>query len=1304
MTALAAGNLMATVVNNDGIIQAKGISTGQNGEILIDGGSQGITRAAGTLDVSNAQGNGGQIIVTGDKVLVDQGANLIATGTTGGGEIDVGGSWEASNPNIAEANATFVDPTAVLNASATDNGNGGTVVVRSSLDNTNGATWAEGTLLANGGHNGGNGGNIETSGRWLDTSFAQVSASSVNGNPGQWLLDPYNVSITASTNSTDNFSSDTWTPTATSSEVSASTIDTELEGGTSVTVTTYDGGSGSDIGDLTDNATINMSSGSSNVSLTLEAADTIKINDPIEDTSGSGGQLTVNIFADDDGGTANGVGIIFLDSNITTNGGAINFGNGSHVSINGVSTLTGGDTYVGGTGASAITLSTSGGAVNVQGQMIIADTNGFTINTNGGNVSFAGLLDSGNTYAFVSDSGVSWTSALTAAEGATDGGADVGATYLATPNTRLDNAVAGYVADYQPSWLGGERVTGVGTDAVWRWVTGPLGQEDTYGLEFFTQNGSDSTNGNGGTAINGAYTNWNSGEPNNSGGSNLSAGGSAEYVMEFVNNNGVWNDLSPTNDGGIAGYVQETNLANSSLTVNAGSGTVTFSGAVGSNKPLASLIATGSSIAINGGSVTTSGTQTYNDPVTLGSSSTTLTQTNASTDFTLTSSMPITNAYGANASLDIVTTRDILMQSDASISSSTGGLSVTLNSDSGSGGGAISMASGSSISTNGGNIIMGGSSNPSSDDTLGRNGVSNISNGISMYDATLSSAGGNITMNGEGAATGATDSAGATTAFGIDIEDSMGNGTVINSGSGTITMNALSQRTSTGDGHGIQIGSGSGTSKIESSSSSSSAIVINGTASTTSVAGTNASGVVNFGTIETTNGGGIQITGTGGDSNTGFTVGIYSNDNILSNSGSITLEGTGGSGGTETQDIYFDSGAYTGFKASTDVTSSSSNIILEDNTLSVASTSYLQSSGVLTVEPRTSTTTIGISGGSGTLSLPASYFSTNFVDDLSQINIGNGTAGNITLGGNTTFNSNVDLISNDNINLNAAVNASGLDVTLTPGSGETASGSGNITAGGLLLNGSGATYTLNTASGNSIGTIASTGATVVNFINNGSLAVGTVGATNGVTATGNITLQASGSSANLTLNKPVTTTSGTIILAAGGNFDNANASNTGLVPGSGRYLVYSTNPADDTRGMTSFNKHYDQSYTAGETPSYASSGNWFFYSLDPTITATLTPASESLTYGSQTAPTYAASLSGFIDGDTSSVLSDPAITIAGQIDASGDYLVGDHAVTYSAANSLGYSIVTVPDTLTISPQLNTSSIVSTQSGITVRAA
>ena len=610
MTAGAHDALLASVVNNTGVIEARAVEN-RGGSITLMGGPSGQVIVDGTLDVSSANGEGGVIVATGETVLVGDNANATAAGATGGGSIAIGGGWEGGG-GIAQATAVYVSKTATLDASATERGNGGEVVVRSNVIDPDSATRSYGTLLARGAGAGGSGGRIETSGHWLDVNGIVADASAPSGAAGEWLLDPYNVTIDSAT-SGNTYTPPNFSPSSSDSTILASAISTALSGGSNVTITT--GSSGGSLGDITVGTAITKTAGAT-TTLTLQAADSIIIQQPITNTS-SVGSLNVNLWADNDSGTHDGVGVVILNNSITTNGGAIAFGTNTLQSINGVSTLVGGDVYVG--GASAVNLSTGGGAINFYGQLIIADGGGFSLNSANGNVKFGGFVDSGDTYAYVASASISWTAAMSAAKSGL--GANAGDVYLATITSRLENSVAGASASYRASWLGAKRVTGIGTDAVWRWVTGPEGlQNSGQGLQFFTQNGSANTNGSGGSAIGSSYTNWNSGEPNNSSGTGLSAGRSVEYVMQFVGSQGQWNDLAPTS-ASVLGYVTETNLTPSSLTVNAGTGTVTFASAIGSNKSLSTLSVSATTIALpSPATVNTTGAQTFTGQVTVGGS------------------------------------------------------------------------------------------------------------------------------------------------------------------------------------------------------------------------------------------------------------------------------------------------------------------------------------------------------------------------------------------------------------------------------------------------------------------------------------------------------------------------------------------------------------------------------------------------------------------------------------------------------------------------------------------------------------
>src|SRR5690606_1097993 len=179
LTAKAAEDLASTVINNDGIIEAQTLTTGERGEIVLLG-EKGTVEVAGTLDVSAPEGQGGKAVVTGERVLVADGARIDATGAQGGGEIYVGGGWQGKDPAIKQATATVVMQGATLDASATDNGSGGTVVVWSDVSKTESTTQVDGALKATGGANGGDGGRIETSGAQLAVSQA-VDASAANG-------------------------------------------------------------------------------------------------------------------------------------------------------------------------------------------------------------------------------------------------------------------------------------------------------------------------------------------------------------------------------------------------------------------------------------------------------------------------------------------------------------------------------------------------------------------------------------------------------------------------------------------------------------------------------------------------------------------------------------------------------------------------------------------------------------------------------------------------------------------------------------------------------------------------------------------------------------------------------------------------------------------------------------------------------------------------------------------------------------------------------------------------------------------
>jgi hypothetical protein len=147
--------------------------------------------------------------------------------------------------------------------------------------------------------------------------------------------------------------------------------------------------------------------------------------------------------------------------------------------------------------------------------------------------------------------------------------------------------------------------------------------------------------------------------------------------------------------------------------------------------------------------------------------------------------------------------------------------------------------------------------------------------------------------------------------------------------------------------------------------------------------------------------------------------------------------------------------AYGGTIAINQNLSSSANgdILLSANALTFASGKTISSGGKLLLQPQTVATTIGVAGAAGTLQLPATYFTTNFTDGFSSIQIGsslqtgaismNGftlqdpihfqTSGNLALGG-------LPILGNNSVTLNAGI----ASITGTPTNYFKTTGTGKV--------------------------------------------------------------------------------------------------------------------------------------------------------------------------------------------------------------------------------------------------------------------
>jgi filamentous hemagglutinin family protein len=291
LTAVAARRIVDTVINNDGVIEANSVGVHDGMIVLGAATSAGqpadaptqTVRVSGTLSATGKRKGttGGTILVTGENVVLS-GTRINAAGTDGGGAVLIGGDWGGGYPNtslvdsasaylqsyvVPAASTVSIDAATTINASGTNRGNGGKVIVWSDA-----ATMFYGTILAQGGAQSGNGGFVETSGARLVLEGA-VNTSGSAGATGTWLLDPTNLTV------------DAGGAAAISQGLAANNVIvyTNLEGGASEQGTTASGP-----GDIIIDAPISWSNSNA---LTLNAYNSIEIDAPI---SGSHGGLALS--------------------------------------------------------------------------------------------------------------------------------------------------------------------------------------------------------------------------------------------------------------------------------------------------------------------------------------------------------------------------------------------------------------------------------------------------------------------------------------------------------------------------------------------------------------------------------------------------------------------------------------------------------------------------------------------------------------------------------------------------------------------------------------------------------------------------------------------------------------------------------------------------------------------------------------------------------------------------------------------------------------------------------------------------
>lgn len=377
MTAKSAGDVLSTVVNNSGTIEAKTLRKNEKGQILLEGNDKGQVEVSGTLDASGTEAgqDAGNIKVIGQKTVVHDNTNLLAKGDNNGGKIETSGDVLNLGDNLN------------IDASG-DKGSHGTwlldpleVVISASKPSS--ADHEYGTIVG-------------------DTNGKTKNNVIFNDPPSKQ-------------NATNAYNSTTW--------IDSNQVGTILAKGTDVIIQAI---STSGAASITLSSPIDItvnSSASKNPTFTLEANRNITINQNITAKSGGKG-LNIMLNADTDG---DGIGAVIINADIATNGGnftSVTGGQVTHTS-NGTAgqyntVKVGGapaheklndpkynpatvGTYFGGlntsTKAENRSIITNGGAITLNGEVAIGLNGGtLTLDTGGGDLTVTGLINSGNSY------------------------------------------------------------------------------------------------------------------------------------------------------------------------------------------------------------------------------------------------------------------------------------------------------------------------------------------------------------------------------------------------------------------------------------------------------------------------------------------------------------------------------------------------------------------------------------------------------------------------------------------------------------------------------------------------------------------------------------------------------------------------------------------------------------------------------------------------------------------------------------------------------------------------------------------
>lgn len=1069
MTAAAGRQVVNSLIDVQGELKAPAVAQ-KNGKIYIfaegenavadnNTANKGVKAGestvlvSGKLDVSGT--TGGQVDILGDKVALLSGSEINASGTSGGGTVHIGGQYKGQGMTPT-AKTTVMQQGATINADATQNGDGGEVILWS-----DGYTGFFGDISLKGGTEGGDGGFVETSGHDVLNVGGTIDASSLWGEGGQWLLDPRDVTISTNADAGDLTSNagnpDIFTPHSDTTNISVGTITTQLNAGTSVTITT--GADGTQAGNITVSNAI-QKTGATTATLTLNAAGSIIVNASINTDGTANNLLNIVLNADYDNSSSGNIQV--SSATINTNGGYLKMVGGSTASGAAWGTATTSTATKSGVYINSSTISTGVGALTIIGHGLNA---GAGASTNYGIYIAGGTTSSTSGTVDVTGTGGNGTSSNYGVYVFTGGAITTSTGNLTVTGTGGNGSLAGNYGIRVSGAGAAISATVGGSITVNGYGAGRTGLADVaasasstgsnYGV-FVFEGGVIKTTGTGNLIVNGYggnSTTNNQAVVLQTGNASIFSNSSGTVTVNGYGGKGT------TNGYGIyvlAGGIITTSTSDLIVNGTGGKGTSTGQSGVVVNGGVISSTA-GGSITVNGYGAGRTGLADVAAAASTGSSYGVYLLGGGIIRTTSTGNL-IVNGYGGNGSAN--NWGVYVNAASSSINSNSSG-TVTVNGYGGKGTNSnygIYVQTGGTITTSTSELIVNGT---------GGNGSSSDNYGVFLSGAGAiisATAGGAITVNGYGAGrTGLADvAAAASTSRNYGVMAYNG-GVIKTTGAGNLIVNGYGGNGTLVDNQAVVINAG-GASIFSNST------------------------------------GTVTVNGYGGKG-TATNYGVYVNINatITSSGSAVTVSGTGGTGGT-TSSYINNHGVYvTGASAAISSTAGTGAVIVNGYGANGYATNYgvaVASSGTITVV--NAPLTINGYGGDGasTLNYGAYLTSTisssgtgtiaiNTAGKSGAVNNATSNAGDLYLSALTVSGGGVALTSTGATSINTALSlATGLSIDATGGVTfnqnvsaltllATTGSSGDITIA------SGAVLTETATSGNSL-----TLASGRNFINN----------------------------------------------------------------------------------------------------------------------------------------------------------------------------------------------------------------------------